>query len=478
MAQATRNVGSELANLAKAQMSLATIKALGGAIAGQFKETAQFIQESAKQFAVLRKSMQEVAALKGSPNSNEFTLEQARKAQAVHLSPAEYRDFQAQFLNYAGSQVGGPNGKLTDKQGEDYAGRVAELMKSQGVNPATGAELAGSLLENAKGPQDVDKLMGRLGTTFNVLQKGRVPLERALPQISQIMGHGIEAEDAAKLFSIVSPASPGQEGTAVESALKAIEEMKNKGTGEEFGVKRGMGQYDSVKAFARNINQRKQKLVAGGKTEQEAQDELNATLADRGVAADVRERRGLVAGFARQGVELGGFDRYEKFAADTPSDFAATKIKEYEGSQQGRDDAIANAHAVEQTALGERNQELMRRRQIAEAELMKAGRFEEFGMNQVRGGISQLVGGEGDRDIQTNRQMLARARAQLGEESGIGDRAASLNNSATDSVMRGLMQRIAESNERMEKLLEKPQEKPKPLVAVPGGGAGSGRMGG
>ena len=82
-----------------------------------------------------------------------------------------------------------------------------------------------------------------------------------------------------------------------------------------------------------------------------------------------------------------------------------------------------------------------------------------------------MVGGEDDRTVQTNQQMLARARAQLGERSGITDATTSLSSAATDSAMRGLLERIAQSNERMEKLLEKPNQAPKPLVAVPPGGA-------
>ena len=52
----------------------------------------------AKEFQGLRKTMQEVATLKGVANENQFTLEEAKKAQAFHLTPTEYRDFQAQFM--------------------------------------------------------------------------------------------------------------------------------------------------------------------------------------------------------------------------------------------------------------------------------------------------------------------------------------------------------------------------------------------
>ena len=214
--EGSKNFSVALAGLMKAQIGLSAIKGAATEIASQFRETAQHVIQTSKEFQALRKSMQEVATLKGSANTNHFTLAEAKKAQTFNLTPQESRNFQAEFQNYAGSQIGGPNGKLTEAQGEEFAGRVAEMMKVSGINPALGAELARSLLENAKAPQDVETLMKRLGTTFQVLEKGRGPLSGALPQICQIMGHGIEAEDAAKLFSIASLSSPGKDGVAVE----------------------------------------------------------------------------------------------------------------------------------------------------------------------------------------------------------------------------------------------------------------------
>jgi hypothetical protein len=442
--QSAKGLGGELAGLIKVQMGLSLVKEVGGAIANQFRETSQYVQQMAKEFQGLRKSMQEVATLKGQPNTTELTLEEARKAQAFHLTPQEYRDFQAEFQNYAGSQIGGPEGKLTEKQGEEYAGRVAELMKGSGVAPSIGAELAGSLLEYSKGPQDVEALMKRFGTVFTTLEKGRVPLARALPQLTEIMGMGVSAEEAAQMFSIASPAAQGQEGTAVQAALRAVQEMKTKGTGEEFGVKRGMTAFESVKAFAENVNERKQKMMAEGMTEQKAEDELQALLAERKVASDIREARGLVGGFARQGVQFGGFERFGRIARETPEDFEAQRKARYEASKQGRQDAIEAGMAVEKAALGARNEELVKRRQIAETELMKEGRFEHATLGDRAAAL--VPGAENMRTQQINRQMIARARAELGEGPGLRDQAISMNEGLTDELMRDLTKRIEEKH--------------------------------
>jgi hypothetical protein len=445
-----------VAGLMKAQMGLSAIKAAGSAIAASFSETSRYIMESAKNFQELRKSYQEFATLSGQANSSKFTIEEAQKGQASHLSPQEWRDFQSEFKNYAGSQIGGKNGKLTDAQGDEYGSRVAELMKGSGLkNVKIGAEMAGSLLENAQGPQEVEDLIQELTRGFNALEKGRVPLEQALPQMSRIMARGIKFSEAAQMFSVVAPAAPGEEGTSVENALKAIDIMKYKGTGAQYGVKPGMTDFESVKAFSANISARKQDLRAKGATEKMAQDVIGKELFEKEVVPDQREARGLIRGFGRQGEELGAFKTYGDIVADTPKDFEAQRKKRYEESDQGRQDAVDNALAVAKAKEGQRSDMLARRRQIAEVELVESKRMEEPSFLERSRGA--LPWNEDARTQQINRQMMARAHAELGESSGIGDNAAAANSGATDIVMRGLIERIEQQNKLLDqnnKLME------------------------
>jgi hypothetical protein len=472
--------GKSLLDLTRTQIGLSAIRATADAIGTAFNETAKYVQESAKQFVDLRKTMQEVASLKGSANTNQFTIQEATKAQQFHLTPQEYRDFRAQFMNYAGAQLGtgengavAPGAKLTTEQGEQYAGRIAELMKASGVSPAVGAELAGSLLENKQGPQNVDELIKELSRTFNVLEKGRVPLAQALPQLSRIMAYGVSATDAAKMFSIAAPAALGEEGMSVEAAMRSIQEMKSKGTGEEFGVKQGMSDYESVKAFAIIINKRTQDLIAAGKTEKEAQDAVAALLEEKKVANDVRERRGLVRGFGRQGIELGGFERYERIEQETAADFDAARKKRYEDSIQGRDDAIAAAKAVEMAKMGERNSGVARFREIAETELIAGGAFEK--VQPAAELAARLPGASDARTILINQQAIRRTSAMFGETAGARDTAAAVNQGLTDQLLRELLKRLESIDEQTKIASAKKvnigaQPPGKPLDARPPGG--------
>ena len=71
--------GSSLASLTKAQIGLGLIKQTAAAIGSAFNDTAKYVQEMAKEFQGLRKTMQEVATLKGVGNTNKFTVEEAKK---------------------------------------------------------------------------------------------------------------------------------------------------------------------------------------------------------------------------------------------------------------------------------------------------------------------------------------------------------------------------------------------------------------
>jgi hypothetical protein len=376
--------------------------------------------------------------------------------------------------------------KLTEAQGEEYGSRIAALMKESGINPQIGAELAGSLLEYSRGPQDVEKLMQKLSRTFNVLEKGRMPLARALPQISQIMGHGIESEEAAKLFSIASPAAPGQEGTAVESALKAIEEMKVEGKEKEFGVNNKMTQYDSIKAFAENINQRKQAMIAAGKTTKEAEVEIAKVLKESGVAGDVRERRGLVRGFGKLGVELGGFQRFEAIEQATPQNFEQARKERYEDSFQGKQNAEDIREEVARLERGEKYQQLRLEMSRARAQVTASGEPEKpTALNAARGAFSGANNVELEQQL-VNRQALenvVRRATEAGIETPYNPETALGRASIAAESLAGQVQ----VNERLQHLLEEinrktPEPKEaekarpdpgKPLVAPPAGGGGA-----
>ena len=351
-AASTKSFGSEVAGLMKAQMALAAVKQLASKIGDTFRETTDYVIEQAKRFADLRKAMQEVAALKGETNTSKFAVGEATRAAQAGLTPREWTQFQKQFQSYAGARLEGPGAKLTADQAEQYRQKVAAFMKARGVNPAEGAELAGSLLEYSKGPQSVDGLMDKFGKTYQTLEKARTPVPELVPQLARVMAHGVDSAQAAQMLSMVAPASPHEKGVAVEAAFRSIDEMKQKGTGKDFGVLKGMTPMEAIQSFAKNINERRDKMIAGGKTDQEAEDEVRAQLAEKGITVDVREARGLVRGFGYQGVQLDGLEQFRRYSEDTPKNFTEEATAAHREGEQGREDQRQAESELAQAKLG------------------------------------------------------------------------------------------------------------------------------
>jgi hypothetical protein len=443
---ASEGLGTSLLGLMKAQIGLAAIRQTAQAVASDFKESNEYVMRTAKEFQNLRKTMQEVATLRGVANTNKFTLSEAQAAQASGLTPAERRDAQSAFLNFAGAQIGDEQGKkLNTAQADDFSSRIAVMMKSAGYSPQAGMNLGGAMLQQKTGPQNVDALMKEFGVAFQVMEKGQVPIERAAPELAELMAMGMSAKEAALSFSVASPAAPGQEGAAVQGAFRAIEEMKVEGKEGLFGVTNKMTPYESVKAFGANLADKRAANLAAGMNDEEAKTQLAKELAQAGVAGDIRQRRGLIAGFGRMGAELGGFNLFEDVARDTPADFEAQRRARYEGSSAGQQARIEAAAEVADAEAGERGDALKKVRDRAEIELTKAGRFEAPPMlDRMRATVP--TGGlwsDDRKSMQINSQAIQGMRARLGEGSNALDPIVAANTNQTNILLRQLIDRVA-----------------------------------
>jgi hypothetical protein len=438
--------------LSAAQAGLSAVNKVATAIGDEFKRAADYVKSLAVDFAELRKTMQELAALKGEPNSNKFTVREAERGAQYGMTPAQNRSAQEEFMNFTGVNVGdeldaagNPTGKtakgakLTTKQGEEFSGRIAALMKTAGIAPEIGMSLGGAILQQAKGPQDVNKLMRNFQETFAIGQKGPVKLAEMIPHLQRIMADNISVQDAAKMFNIVAPAAgKGEEGTAVEGALRAIQEMKNENKGREFGVERGMTDMEAVRSFAANIEARKQKMVAGGMNPEKAKDELQALLASQDIAKDVREACGLVRGFADQGVEREGFLQYDEIHRNLPADFEQRAVKEYRDSDQGKRDAETVRQSVARVVRGEKTQDVELELEKTRSEIIESGRAEKTTPeNALRSGFSVVNRVDLEQQLVNERALrnVGRRAAAAGVETPFDDRTAlGRANIATESL--------------------------------------------
>ena len=236
-------------------------------------------------------------------------------------------------------------------------------MKAEGVDPRLGAELGGTLLEQSKGPRNVKDLMNEYGKTYEVLKKSRTPVQQLLPQVSRITAYDVSPVEAAELLSVIAPAMPGEEQTGIENTFKAIRELETSGKAGTVGINDKMSQFEKVKTLAAYVNAQK----ANGAKMNELYKDLKIN--------DMREFRG-VQGLSKQGIEMGGFDRYERYAKGLDANHTEKVIEKFDESEAGqqsqRDADLAAANA----AAGSRNRIIAEYRQRAEIELTKEKRFE------------------------------------------------------------------------------------------------------
>lgn len=231
-----------------------------------------------------------------------------------------------------------------------------------------------------------------------------------------------------------------------------------------------MSQWESVKAFGKNINERKQKLIAGGMSNQQAEDEVQKLLAEKQVTPDFREARGLVRGFGRMGVELGGFQRFDAIEANTPLDYEKRQVKDYEGSEGGQqalrdaDTALADAKA------GARNVRIAEIRQEAETQLKNEGRFERFDASDLGRKATEKIGGLLGAGTPSAREQLINERAleNTYRETGAPTNKLTHYGSGDYETNKQILKALEYQNKLIEEDLNRREGRPLPSAMPPG----------
>ena len=333
------------------------------------------------------------------------------------MTAEEWTQAQEGFLNPAAAQISAPGKglepgkKMTAEQAEEYQLRVAALLKARGFrNAAPGMEFAGSILEQSKGPLSVDEAMEQFNKGFEVLQRGRIAPERGPAMMSEVMAQGLSAQQAATALSVVAPASPGEEATSVTAALRAIEEMRVSGKGEQFGVTDRMTKYEALKAFGGNIGEREQVLRGQGKTDEEIEVAIARQLKDADVASEIRERRGLVRGIYRQGIELGGFANYEKVGADTAADADRSIVADFRGTAEGRAAQRRADLSDAEIERGNKRQKAVAELEETRIDLTRAGELEKPRLTALVGEKGASTSGVSPEDQLINERTVGRLR--------------------------------------------------------------------
>jgi hypothetical protein len=421
---------SQLKNLVKTYAGVAAFTHTARAIATAFKNTSDEIERQAKAFQGLRKSMQGVASLSGTPNTTKFTLGEIDKAANANVTPADYKDFRDSFLSRGSLYVGkGPNAKMTDAEADQYQSALAEAAAQKGISESDMGDFGGGLLAQAKGPQTAKAMKTQAGKVLNTLEASSAPVAHLLPQLTRLRAQGFSAEEGAQVLAQMPEIAPEEEGTYALRAVSALRDQAQKGEGADIGIQKGMSPYQMLRTAVANIQKR-------GQAGENVDDIIEK--ATHGEEISGRALRGLVG----QGV--GAMDQWKNVLESTPDNALDRTIKEGRETEPGRQRAVDARQAAEQARMGARNDRITRLRQVADTELMAGGKYEKVDWGQIPMELNPLA--DPMKDRQQNLQMIRRGRAQLGESVSLADTAASTSNLATTQVMQGILERLDKLN--------------------------------
>jgi len=442
-----KNLGVSISGIITTQ-GYTILRDAAQALSAGYRETADYLKQISAEYIGIQAMLQQTAALRGVQNTGAFTVQQAKEAEAAGLRPEQWARFQEQFQSYAGAYLEGDQQKMSASEAVKYQQQLAAFATARGINPAEIAQLGGGILQFATGEMTADQAMAAVGRQFKTLERAPTPVAQLLPQMTRIMAQGATGEEASQLLGIMSEAMPGEENTGVENTLKALQHALLKGTAGDLGVTKDMSPLQRIKTAAENLAAR-----------QSRGEDIDPILAS--MFPDLREQRGI-RGFINRGVLAGGFARTAGYAAETPDDFTATVIADYEASDRGRQARAEAANARASIEAGERLKEVARLKLLAEQQLKDERRFED--MTGVGDTIRGLIPWAPDRRT----QLINERAAQLASQQS-GRDATSTSVEAFGSSQAGIDKMILDelkvANEQRAKGLQRPLSAPAPQPA-------------
>ncbi len=445
-----KSLGSEIGTLIKAQIGFGAMKSVIGGIGDEMRRVAEEVGRTSREFQQFRESLQGTASLSGRENTNKFAEEEIARAERAHVTPQQMQQFRDKFLAKASLYVGnGPAAKMSTADADKFQEYLSEYAASKGVGQADMADFAGGLLAQQKGKTNFSEMKARAGRSFATLEASSADVKHLMPAMTRVMAQGFSAEEASRTLAAMPEIAPEEEGTHLLRVMAEVRRLNIEGKAGKFGIKDGMSNQQQLEALVGNLRER-----SGG--DQKRLDVLLRDVTHEDIAANTL--RGMV--------NQVNFDQWQQVQGEIKDDALDETIAASRKTEAGRQRAVTSAHAVESARMGLRNDAVDRRRQIAEVELMKGGAFERAD-SWAEYAAAQLPGADDVKGIKINQQAIRRARAELGESSGIGDARVAINRGSTDALLRELIGRIDKQNEMKSQQMAAQNRRAAPPLSAP-----------
>jgi hypothetical protein len=313
-------------NVAEKAMEIGTdiVEAIGESM----KAAAEKTKELAEEFIRVQKSMQEIAAMSGKPNTNKFTKGEIEKAAKANVTPEEWSAGRKAFMGQAQAFVGkGPGAKMSEEDADKLQASMAEYAKGKGVSAEAMSGMAGQMLAQEKGPISAKDMTAKVGKVYGTLEgAGGSPTDR-MAGMQKLTALGYTAESAAQTLVAMKQIAPGREAMALQQMQMGVEEGITKGTiGKKQGVKEGMAPDEELKAVATYLHT---KMEKGGNEEEQKK------ILNREVAAMTTSPRAKIMLQNLGRVGPAAFDQAEQRAKDVPDDEVEKQIAADRGTDPG-----------------------------------------------------------------------------------------------------------------------------------------------
>jgi hypothetical protein len=290
---------------------------LGGVVAaGQalktvpegMREVLASVKKQANGFGELNRALKQGALSRGQGGSSPSDP----KAENPGGATGDWSSFRERVLFHGGPHLEGPHSKLDATEGQHYQAVMGEYFRRKGIAPEDGAEFAGKLVQFEKGPTTSEALHERAGHVLGTLEKSPVGVQRLLPQVNRLLGHGFAPEEASQAVSLFGQFLPGEEGAHAEAGLRAVDTLVAGGRAGRYGVEAGMKPYQKMQALARNVESRTREG-----------ENLETVLAE--ISPDSPAQKSL-HGLVTRGVRGGELEAWRRVQEESPArDFAQVR---------------------------------------------------------------------------------------------------------------------------------------------------------
>ncbi len=328
---------------------------VAGSLSQAIDSSADKAKTVSEKYAGTQGSLRELANLQGRSLGGDFSRDFGKFNVATGMTPAESVNFQTQLLNSGAQYIGeGPGSNMDTGESREYTAQAAKLTLARGLTTDVAGDLAGRVLGltdyKKHGTRGSEVALGRLNAPLAILDAGVGRAAMLASQFSMLMGTAYSEDEAkgafsseeemASVLSVQAQKNPGRAFTGVRAAMRGVRDFDNPLI-QKAGITPMTGFQDAIRMLAPVVEA--EATAKGVKPVDVLNEAFEDDLTAEGIGTQIEQ--GVNQGLYQKRADVGRLAR-------------------------GPEQALAKVAGYEQT------DESMRRRAVAEGELVDIERGE------------------------------------------------------------------------------------------------------